>query len=152
MDQKTQQQVWQRVLGQPEPPREDLRALELQALEAAAVYRKLSEQLPGRSRQVLGRLYDIQSEIIACLKGIGQLSGCRGEKLPQIAAPKEPMGKALEKRYHCARRAAAEYTARTMDGELGIVYAHLADRSREQCILLARLLGQLPVPGEVGSR
>lgn len=143
MDQRTERQVWQRVLGQPEPPREDLRGLELESLEAAAVYRKLAGRFTGRSRETLRQLHEIQMEIISCLRGIGRLSGSPGGRNPQIAAPRESAEKALEKRYHCARRAAAEYTARTMDGEFAVVYAHLAEKSREQCILLARLLGQL---------
>ena len=124
--------------------------MELEALEAAAVYRRLAGRFTGRSRETLRQLQEIQTEIIFCLRGIGQLSGSPRGKHPQIAAAREPAEKALEKRYHCARRAAAEYTARTMDGELAAVYAHLAEQSREQCVLLARLLGQLtdsPGPG-----
>ena len=97
--------------------------MELEAMEAAAVYRKLAGQFSGRGREQLRHLHDMQMEILACL-------------------PEEPAAKALEKRYHCARRAVTEYTVRTVDGDFGIVFQHLADLSREECVLLARLLGE----------
>ena len=144
MNRDVEQQVWQRVLGQQEPPRSSLRPMELEAMEAAAVYRKLAGQSSGKRRELLRHLYDMQLEILACLRGIGRLSGCGGGggKTAQIAAPEEPAVKALEKRYHCARRAVTEYTARTVDGDFGVVFQHLADLSREECVLLARLLGE----------
>lgn len=142
MDRRTEQQVWQRVLGQAEPPRGDLRALELDALEAAAVYRKLEGSSAEKQREKLRKLYDSRMEAIACLRGIGRLSGSGVGKPARISAPGEPTPKALEKRYHCARRAAAEYTARTMDGEFGMVFQHLAELSRRECVLLAELLGE----------
>ena len=142
MNRDVEQQVWQRVLGQQEPPRGSLRPMELEAMEAAAVYRKLAGQFSGKGREQLRHLYDMQMEMLACLRGIGRLSGCRGGKNAQIALPEEPAAKALERRYHCARRAVTEYTARTVDGDFGIVFQHLADLSREECVLLARLLGE----------
>ena len=89
----------------------------------------------------LRHLHDMQLEMLACLRGIGRLSGCGGGKNAQIALPEEPAAKALERRYHCARRAVTEYTARTVDGDFGIVFQHLADLSREECAALSRLLG-----------
>lgn len=130
MNRDVEQQVWQRVLGQSEPPRGSLRPMELEAMEAAAVYRKLAGQFSGRGREQLRHLHDMQMEILACLRGIGRLSGSGGRKTAQIAVPEEPAAKALEKRYHCARRAVTEYTVRTVDGDFGIVFQHLADLSR----------------------
>ena len=142
MNRDVEQQVWQRVLGQSEPPRGNLRPVELETMEAAAVYRKLAGQFSGRGREQLRHLHDMQMEILACLRGIGRLSGSGGRKTAQIAVPEELAAKALERRYHCARRAVTEYTARTVDGDFGIVFQHLADLSREECVLLARLLGE----------
>ena len=142
MNRDTEQQVWQRVLGQEDTGRGSLRPMELEALEAAAVYRRLAGQFSGRERELLRRLYGVQTEIIACLRGIHRLSGSPGGKPVQISASEEPAAKALEKRYHCARRAVTEYTARTVDGEFGIVFQHLADLSRDECVALARLLGE----------
>ena len=82
--------------------------MELEAMEAAAVYRKLAGQFSGRGREQLRHLHDMQMEILACLRGIGRLSGSGGGKAAQIAVPEEPAAKALEKRYHCARRAVTE--------------------------------------------
>ena len=142
MNRDVEREVWQRVLGQQEPPRSSLRPMELEAMEAAAVYRKLAGQSSGKRREQFWHLHNMQTEILACLRGIGRLSGSAGGKAAQIAVPEEPAAKALEKRYHCARRAVTEYTARTVDGDFGIVFQHLADLSREECVLLARLLGE----------
>ena len=136
MNRDVEQQVWQRVLGQSEPPRGSLRPMELEAMEAAAVYRKLAGQFSGRGREQLRHLHDVQMEMLACLRGIGRLSGSGGRKTAQIAVPEEPAAKAL------ARRAVTDYTARTVDGDFGVVFQHLADLSREECVLLARLLGE----------
>ena len=116
--------------------------MELEAMEAAAVYRKLAGQSSGKRREQLRHLHDMQLEILACLRGIGRLSGCGSGKTAQIAVPEEPAAEALEKRYHCARRGVTEYTARMVDGDFGIVFQHLADLSREECVLLARMLGE----------
>ena len=140
-DPKVERQVWQRVRSQPEPPRGDLRALLLAAMEAAAIYRKLIGSTSGKKRETLHRLYEGQMETAACLRGIGRLSGAADTKAVNVPAPGDPAGKALEKQYHTARRTMAEYTARTVDGEFGAVYQHLADIQREQCVLLTRLLG-----------
>ena len=125
MNRDVEQQVWQRVLGQSEPPRRSLRPMELEAMEAAAVYRKLAGQFSGRGREQLRHLHDMQMEILACLRGIGRLSGSGGRKTAQIAVPEEPAAK-----------------VRTVDGDFGVVFQHLADLSREECVLLARLLGE----------
>ena len=87
MNRDVEQQVWQRVLGQQEPPRGNLRPMELEAMEAAAVYRKLSGQFSGKGREQLRHLHDMQLEMLACLRGIGRLSGCGGGKNAQIALP-----------------------------------------------------------------
>lgn len=50
MNRDVEREVWQRVLGQSEPPRGSLRPMELEAMEAAAVYRKLAGQFSGRGR------------------------------------------------------------------------------------------------------
>ena len=142
MNRDMEQQVWQRVLGQQDTVRGSLRPMELEALEAAAVYRRLAGLFSGKERELLRRLYGVQMEMIACLRGIARLSGSPSGKPAQVPAPDEPAAKALEKRYHGARRAVTEYTARTVDGEFGIVFQHLADLSRDECITLARLLGE----------
>jgi len=141
MNRDVERQVWQRVLGQSEAPQGSLRPMELEAMEAAAVYRRLAGQSSGQRREQLRHLHDMQAEILACLRGFGRLSGCGSGKPAQAAVPEEPAAKALEKRYHCARRAVTEYTARTVDGDFGVVFQHLADLSREECAALARLLG-----------
>ena len=68
MNRDVEQQVWQRVLGQQEPPRGNLRPMELEEMEAAAVYRKLSGQFSGKGREQLRQLHDMQLEMLACLR------------------------------------------------------------------------------------
>ena len=143
MNRDVEQQVWQRVLGQQEPPRGSLRPMELETMEAAAVYRKLTGQFSGRGREQLRHLHDMQMEILACLRGIGRLSGSGGGKAAQIAVPEEPAVKALERRYHCARRAVTEYAVRQWTGISALLFQHLADTEPGgQRVLLARLLGE----------
>ena len=43
--------------------------MELEAMEAAAVYRKLAGQFSGRGREQLRHLHDMQMEMLACLRG-----------------------------------------------------------------------------------
>ena len=145
IDPNMEQQVWQRVTGHSatEPRQEDFRSLMLAALEAAAVYRQLAAAFTGTARERVKRLYEGEMANIACLKGIRKLSGGGVGKLPALSAPKEPAEKALEKRYHHARRAMVEYMSRAADPEFGVVFEKIAQREREHCAVLAELIGGL---------
>lgn len=135
--------VWQRVLGQPaEPQGEDVKPLLLAAQELAAVYGRLSRVMTGQNREMLRKLQEGEQENIACLKGISALQN-RAVKLNAMQVPPEPAAKALEKCYHRTRRAMGEYMARSTGAEFGEVYRALADRARENCVLVAKVLGNL---------
>ncbi len=140
-DQAMEQRVWQRVAERPVVV-QDTKPLLLAAREQAAVYDRLAKQMTGKNREIVGKLWKKEAENVACLKGICALQGIP-VKRTVFTAPKEPPRQALERSYHKTRRAQTEYLARSVGGEFGEVYRTLADRSREQCVLLAEILGRL---------
>ena len=143
-DPNVEQQVWQRVLAQSaQPQRDDLRSLQLSAMEMAEVYRHLANTLSGRDREQAKRLHDGETANISCLRGIRILSGVTGEKTKVMNVPKESAGKLLEKCYHKTRRAMTEYMARSVDGEFGEVFRKMADREGAHCAVIAELLGEM---------
>ena len=138
-----EQRVWQRVLSRQEAPRGDLRALELEALEAAAVYRHLLGSFQGKQQALIRQLYEGQQRAAACLRGLMRLSVSGLGKPVRLSPSGESAGKALEKRYHSARHAMEAYMAWSVDGEFGTVFQRLAEERREECVLLAQILGGL---------
>lgn len=143
-DSGTEQQVWQRVLaGGEHSGRNDLRQLQREAMELAAIYRSLAGQLAGKLRERAMRLYQGEKANAASLAGIGMLSH-QGEETLKLWQPgKESPRKALERCYHRSRRCMTEYTARSAEGEFGVVFEALAKREGEHCVILAELLGDL---------
>lgn len=143
-DQSIEQQVWQRVhSSREETVRNDLRQLQREAMELAAVYRALAGQLSGRSREQVLELHRGEKANAAALAGIGILSRQRGENLKLWQPGKESPQKALERCYHRTRRIMTEYMARSADGEFGVVFERMAKRAGEHCLLIAELLGSM---------
>ena len=105
MNRDVEQQVWQRVLGQQEPPRGNLRPMELEAMEAAAVYRKLAGQFSGKGESPAMELEAMEAAAVydmavfrqrarlgicticrwKCLPACGELGVC-----PAVGAGKPP--------------------------------------------------------------
>ena len=140
----SEQQVWQRVLAnREEAPRNDLRQLQREAMELAAIYRGLASRLTGKAQEQLRQLYAGEKANAAALTGIGILSRQGGEALKLWQPGKEEPQKALERCYHRSRRCLTEYLARSAEGEFGVVFEKLAKREGEHCVLLAQLLGSL---------
>lgn len=143
-DRKLEAQVWQRVRATAEePPRSDLRQLQREAMELAAIYRNLVAQFTGRQQEQARRLYLGEKANAQALAGIGLLSRQQGEALKLWQPGKEPAGKVLERCYHRTRRCMTEYLARSAEAEFGSVFRILADREGEHCALIAELLGSL---------
>ena len=143
-DWDTQQQVWQRVrAGREEGPKNDLRKLQQEAMELAAVYRSLSSQMTGRRRELVMKLYQGERANASALAGIGYLSRQGGENLKLWQPAMEDPGKMLERCYHRTRRCMTEYLARSADGEFGAVFDRMAKREGEHCCMIAELLGGL---------
>ena len=81
-DSQRQQQIWQRVRsGREEAPKNDLRQMQREALELAAIYRSLASRMTGRQQQLLSMLYRGERENAAALAGIAVLSRLGGETL-----------------------------------------------------------------------
>ena len=143
-EQTREQQVWQRVMARQEMPRgDDLRTLLLAAMEQSGSFRRLSEALSGKQRELVKQLYEAQQAGVACLKGIAALSHQGEEALKLWSPAKEPAAKLLEKCYHRSRRCLVEYTARCADPEFGPVFQQLARREEQICAQIAQLLGSL---------
>lgn len=142
--QDMEQQVWQRVLAnREETPKNDLRQLQREAMELAAVYRGLLSQLTGKQREQLLQLQHGERANAAALTGIGLLSRQPREHLKIWQPGKDTPKKQLERCYHRTRRCMLEYMARSAEGEFGVVFARMARREGEHCVLIAEVLGNL---------
>lgn len=142
-DPSMERKVWQRVQstgGQPQ--REDLRGLILTAQEAAADYRFLMGQLKGPAAEQAKKLWEGAQETVACLRGLQQLRSVPPRKMAPPTPGQQSVRRVLETGYHRCRRMAGEYTARSADGECGLVFMRLAQREQENCVRIAALLGQ----------
>lgn len=140
----TEQQVWQRVNAcREEGSKNDLRQLQREAMELAAVYRMLLPQLTGYQREQVMKLQQGERANAAALAGIGKLSRTGGEQLKLWQPGKEDPAKLLERCYHRTRRCLTEYLARSAEAEFGIVFDRMAKREGEHCAVIAEVLGRL---------
>ena len=139
-----EQQIWQRVLGQPEAePGEELRELMRSCGESAALYRQLAGALSGRQREMAKQLQEEETAALETLKGVGRLMGRESEGLKLWQPEKMPGAKLLEKAYHRTLRFRRACLARSAEPELGEVFRYLADQAALRCARIARLLGSL---------
>ena len=143
-DRTVEQQVWQRVkAGREDAPGNDLRQLQRDAMELAAIYRNLGGQLTGSPGELAAKLHRGEKANAAALAGIGRLARTGGETLKLWQPGKEDPKKLLERCYHRTRRCMTEYLARSADSEFGVVFDRMAKRESEHCWLIAELLGRL---------
>ena len=139
-----EQQVWQRVrASRREEPKNDLRQLQREAMELAAIYRALASRMIGEHREQMTNLYRGERANAAALAGIGYLSRQGGENLKLWQPAMEDPKKLLERCYHRTRRCMTEYLARSAEGECGVIFDRLAKREAEHCLVIAQLLGGL---------
>lgn len=137
-------EVWQRVMNSPPAvPKDGLRGLRRESAALAAVYRQLAGSLSGKAGEKAAQLYREEGTISACLRGLEVLRGEDGGKLKYPQPGKEPTLRLLRGCYHRTRNCMAEYTARSVDPEIGMVFRELSDRAQRQCGLLAELMGML---------
>lgn len=142
--QDMEQQVWQRVrANREETTKSDLRQLQREAMELAAVYRGLLSRMTGRQREQAARLHQGEQANAAALAGIGILAHQNREQLKIWQPGKESPEKLLERCYHRTRRCMMEYMARSAEAEFGVVFEKLAKREGEQCGIIAELLGEM---------
>lgn len=143
-DLETERQVWQRVnTCREETPKNDLRQLQREAMELAAVYRALSSRMTGNPREQIMKLYRGEKANALALAGMGYLSRQGGEQLKLWQPGKEDPGKMLERCYHRTRRCMTEYLARSAEAEFGAVFDRMAKRAGEHCALIAEVLGSI---------
>ena len=122
-------------------PQNDLRQLQREAMELAAIYRSLLPQLTVRKRELVLKLHAGEKVNVAVLAGIGILSRQQGEQIKLWQPGKDDALKQLERCYHRTRRCMTEYLARSADNEFGVVFEKLAKREGEHCWILAELIG-----------
>lgn len=144
MEQNRENQVWQRVMKQPEErPASDLQGLIRESAELAGIYRRMGEKLSGRGQYLARQLQETEQANLDRLRGIAAMSGEKKEVLKHW----EPAGSSgiriLTSCYHRSLRCRAEYTARCLDPQYGEIYRSLADRMGQQCGRIAELLGRM---------
>lgn len=137
-----EQQVWSRVMGEKQTQESTLKALAMEALEAANQYRQLQKSRVESHRELGRKLFAAEWENLACLKGLHRMQTGAVLRLPVVTVL-PPDTKQLVKRYHCACRTLAEYTARSAQPEWGSVFLAMARRQEKQCDLLCQLLGHM---------
>lgn len=144
MDKRKEQQVWQRVMrSKPELPHGGIRSLRRESAALVGAYRQLMNTLSGKPGELAGALFREETATSASLRGLEVLRGEDGGKLKPISPSQEPPLRLLRSCYHRTRSCAAEYTARTVDPETGMVFRYLADRAQQQCSRIAELMGLL---------
>ena len=137
-----EREVWQRVRGcKEEIPKQDLRQMQREAMELAAIYRSLASRMTGRRQEKLMLLCRGERENAAALAGIAVLSRQGGEAMKLWQPEKDDPRRLLERCYHRTRRCILEYMARSGDGEFGVVYEKMAKKAGEHCLMIAQLLG-----------
>jgi len=137
-----EQRVWQRVMGDKPPQDSAMKALAMEALEAANQYRQLQKSRVESHRELGKKLFAAEWENLCCLKGLHRMQTGAVLKLPAVTVL-PPDGKQLVRRYHCACRTLAEYTARSAEPEWGSVFQAMARRQEQQCDRLCQLLGHM---------
>lgn len=144
-DPREQVKIWQRV-HQPQPNViENLQPMAASMQENVALYSRLARQLQGRGKELALQLREQQLSAVRCLKGVhrmvagsvlqvgsGEPAACSAE-----AALRKAYGQTLKTVTFCESRSA--------DREYGAVFEALGVRQREQCRLLAELMGLLQV-------
>ena len=143
LDLNRETQVWQRVGAAPNPGQspQELRVLLQNASERAALFRGLTAQT-SRGREQVRKLRELEQDNIACLKGMLAFSG-HNANISSTPLPPAPIRQTLIRGYYLAKKAVAEYTARSVDPEFGMVYQEMAGREAKICVLLTQLLGEI---------
>ena len=136
--------VWQRVqASQNQPDAQGLTALIAEELEDAATYAQLAKRTGGKDGQILRQIAQTEHSHAACLKGIYTLM--TGEPVNPRIPPlrQEPAERTLRRCYGREMRCLAQYEARASDPEYGPVFARLAAKEREHCMMVLELLGRM---------
>ena len=137
--QAAEQRIWDRVLAQPVQTVDNLEELCQLSRLMASLYRRLVSGAQGPKRDLLKQLYEREQATYSALRGIQRLSG-QSSRSSGPAPDNGSLG--LEGCYRRTCRMAAEFTARSVQPEYGVVYRQLANQAEKKCFLLAQLLGK----------
>ncbi len=143
MDVTRQQNVWNRVNapisgGQS---REELRILLMNAGELLRLIEGIQSR-SSRGREKCRQIQQWEQANVDCLKGMLVFSG-QDSAIPLRSPSPAPAKQSLVRGYYLAKKGAAEYTARSVDPEFGVVYQEMAQREMKVCNILTQLLGEL---------
>ena len=143
MEKVREQGVWNRVAAPPvgRQSREELRILLLGASGLLGLLRMLSGKMP-KAREKLRQMQDWEQANTASLKGMLVFSG-QEVNIPTGSPSPAPIKQSLIRVYYLAKKAAAEYTARSVDPEFGVVYQEMAGREMKICNGVVQLMGEL---------
>ena len=137
--QAAEQRVWDRVLTPPVQPVENLEELCQLSRLMASLYRRLVSGAQGPKRDLLKQLYEWEQATYSALRGIQRLAG--QTRLSQ-GPVSDSSNLGLEGCFRRTCRMAAEFTARSVQPEYGVVFRQLANQAEKKCFLLAQLLGK----------
>ena len=143
VDMAREQKVWNRVTapisgGQS---REELRILLINAGELMDLIHDLAGKV-SRGRELIKQIQQQEQANLRSLKGMLVFAGQEVNFSSRKATP-APVKQSLIRGYYLAKKAAVEYTARSVDPEFGVVYQEMAAREIQICNLIIRLLGEL---------
>ena len=142
------QRVWQRVSGNDPSPSESIQALAVAELNEAAVHWLLSQQLQGKERSLLRKIFEEDQAHTACLKGIYYFTQDQPLSVkPVLPGPEVPLI-ALRKSYSRKLRALREYESRSSDPEYGHIFRKLAQEEAEHCKSILQIVGHLKKSGQ----
>ena len=147
-DSEKAQRVWQRVSGKDAPPLQSIQALASAELNEAAVHWMLSQQLQGKERALLRRIFEEDQAHTACLKGIHFFMEDQPLSVrPVLPSPEAPV-LALRKSYARKLKALREYTERSGDPEYGHIFRQLAQEEENHCKAILQIVGQIKSTGQ----
>ena len=147
-DSEKAQRVWQRVSGKEAPPLQSIQALASAELNEAAVHWMLSQQLQGKERALLRRIFEEDQAHTACLKGIHFFMEDQPLSVrPVLPSPEAPV-LALRKSYGRKLQALREYESRASDPEYGHIFRKLAQEEAEHCKNILQIVGYLKKSGQ----
>ena len=144
IDEKTIQQVWQRVRSHPVRQQDPgpVKAMIAQLRQDAATYLLLARRFTGQDSVMLRELARQDQAQAMCLKGLFTL--ITGERPPQGPVPQTVEGteSALRRCYGNKMRLLSQYEDRMADPEYGPVFQRLAYQQRQGCTGILELLGR----------
>ena len=147
-DSGKEQQIWQRVCGNGAVPSESIQGLAAAEINEAAVHWLLSQQLQGKERAALRRIFEEDQAHAACLKGVHYFMEDQPLSIRPVLPGPEALLVALRKSYGRKLKALREYTVRENDPEYGHIFQKIAQEEQQHCKLILQIVGQMKKSGQ----